>query len=351
MTAFCVLFANVAEGEKPIVISDVLLTDAVRQSFDDRRYGRRYIPSIGGTFPQVSADVSIAGLVQKTCVLGNGHCMVVAGDLRRAARFCSEVASRSAIGDIVEICRRYDGELQFVVLMNDSEGKTVYVCATESCRRLSPGSYGTVLLGGSGEGAWASLFMRHQGLPFKAGQESESLDRALCLVNEALDMDQSNRSETLGKRFGAYYETTAFTGSEFIKVGRVAHHYLTLDFTDNGSWWIIKKSYYHEYLDNDLIIRRISWGLDSEEPAVWQDCYVIGGLMSRVNAIEARRWIDETAPAPLAEVLCVQVGESKFRFVRWQRRLVTIRKEEGKWFPAVDREVIEEISCTIAAEL
>lgn len=338
-------------GEKPIVISDVLLTDAVRQSFDERRYQKRYIPSIGGTFPHESGGVSIAGLVQKTYVLDNGHCVVLAGDLRRAARFCSEVASRSAIGDVVEICQRYSDELQFVVLVNDSESKTVHVCATESCRRLSPGSYGSVLLGGSGEGAWASLVVRHQDLLFKAGQESESLGRALCLVNEALDMDQSNRSETLGKRFGAYYEITAFTGSEFIKVARVAHHYLTLEFTDSESQWIIKRTYYHEYLDNDLIVRRISWGLDSEESAVWQDCYVIGGLMGRVNTIEARTWIDQTALAPLAEVLCVKVGESKFRFVRWHRRLVTIRKEEGKWFPAVDREVIEEISRAIAAAL
>ena len=351
MTVFCVLFANVAAGEQPIIISDVLLTERVRHSSGGQRYEKTYIPSVGGMFPQISTRASISGLVQKTYVLESGHCVALSGDFESVQKFHRDISSRMKVDEIVEICLRYQDKLQFAALIHEPEVERLFVCATESCRQLSPGSYGLVLVGGRGHSTLRSLLIRHQDLPFKGDPGMEKIGRALCLISEALDMDESSPAETLGERFGAYYEITAFTGSEFTKIGNVAYHYLTLDFRDDSNRWMLKKSYYHEYLRSDLIVRRVLWAKDNDRSVVWQDCYIIGGLEKPVDMVGATQWIQNTAPAPFLEVLCVKVGQSKFRFVAKRRHVVRIRKEGDEWFPDVDEELIGPFSRTIWAAL
>lgn len=348
MTVFCVLFANVANGEQPIIISDILLTEGLRYSADGKRYEKTYIPSLGGTFPQVSPDASIAGLIQKTYVLDNGHCVALAGDFEIVADFYSDIASKTDLVDIAKAVKRYQDALQFVVLMHDAEAEQIYLCATASCRKLTPGSYGMVLIGGSGHTTLRKLLIAHQQRPMVGDSTLKNLSRALILVNEALDMDESDPAETLGERFGAYYEITAFTGSRFVKIGDVAHHYLTVNFVDGVTHWVLKKSYYHEYLGNNLIIRRVTWGRDNEQSVVWQDCYAIGSLRGTANIPEVSHRIRDTAPMPTLEVLCVRIGKSSFRTVLEQRHLVKIRREESKWYPDIDQVVLDEIANSIA---
>jgi hypothetical protein len=351
MTVFCVLFADVGHGEQPIFISDVLLTEGLRHSADGERYGRTYIPSVGGTFPQVSPSASISGLMQKTYVLESGHCVSLAGDFEPIVNFYADIKSKTDLLDIAKTINRYQGTFQFAVAMLDDKAERIYLCATESCRQLTPGSYGTVLIGGSGHNTLRKLLIAHQQRPFSGDPALNSIGRALILINEALDMDESDPAETLGERFGAYYEITAFTGSKFVKIDNVAHHYLTIKFVDGVKHWILRKSYYHEYIGDDLVVRRVSWGQDNEQPVVWQDCYSIGGLKGPINMSAVKRRIHDTAPTPMIEVLCVQIENSRFRIVSDQRHLISIRREENRWFATIDDTVASDIANSMAEGL
>ena len=163
-------------------------------------------------------------------------------------------------------------------------------------------------------------------------------------MSDALDLDETNPSETLAKRFGAYYEITVYTGSTFKKIGNVAYHYLTARMSGGEVQWYIDKTFFHEYLDNDLVVRRIEWGHEHGRLAPWQDCYLIGGMQSDRNANDVRRLIEETAPAPIVEVLCISDGMNKARVVRWRKHLVSFRSAGDGWFPSIDLQVAAEIS-------
>ncbi|MBN3783261.1 hypothetical protein G3O06_37940 [Burkholderia sp. Ac-20345] len=347
MTVFCVLFADVSNGEQPIFISDVLLTAELRHSADGERYEKTYIPSIGGTFPQVSQNASISGLIQKTYILPMGHCLSLAGDFESVLNFYAEIKSKTDLFDVANIISRYKKSLQFAVAMLDRDTDRIYLCATESCRQLTPGSYGSVLIGGSGHNTLRKLLIAHQHRPFVGDPALDSIGRALVLINEALEMDESAPIETLGEHFGAYYEIAEFTGSQFVKIDNVAHHYVTIKIIDGTAHWILEKSYYHEYCGGNLLVRRISWGQDF----VWQDCYVIGGFNGPVNLREVQLRVSDTAPIPMFEVIRLKFETSNFRVVSNRRHLIKIRKEGDRWFGDVDNIAANELANYIADEL
>lgn len=347
MTVFCILFADVSKGEQPIFISDILTTAELRHSGDGERYEKTYIPSIGGTFPQISKSASISGLIQKTYILPVGHCLSLAGDFNSILKLYGDLKSAVSIVEIGSIISRYKNSLQFAIAMLDRDADRIYICATESCRQLNPGSYGSVLIGGSGHSTLRKLLIDHQHRPFVGDPTLDSIGRALVLINEALEMDESAPAETLGERFGAYYEIAAFTGSEFVKIDNVAHHYVDIKIIDGVAHWIVEKSYYHEYCGDNLLVRRISWGKD----IVWQDCYAIGGFNGAVNMREIRLRVSDTAPTPMFEVLRLRFGDSRVRTVSNRRHLIKIRKEGGRWFGDVDNVAASELGNLIADEL
>lgn len=353
MTVFCALYSDLEQGEDPIVISDVLITGGVRHSPDGERYRRTYIPSLGGTFPQVSSDFAIVGLGQKTYLTESGNCFSVAGDLDLVKALHAQLSAGNGVLHALTTCAPLkDADVQFAVFIADDAGAPLNLLHSATCNVFRPGSYGRVVIGGSGENTLRKLVLRQQDTTKLTGDNAIApIARALCLINEALDWDESDPSETLGEKFGAYYEIAVYHNERFIKMGNIAHHFLTFKSEGDGGYWMYRKSYYHEYVGNDLVVRRITVGHDDNQSVAWQDCYVIGGLNAPVDETTARAHITGSAPTPAWEVLCLEVHGAVFRVVSSQRHLLNIRMSEGKWYFSVDEDLGKELAEEIIAKI
>jgi hypothetical protein len=339
MTVFCALYSDVELGEEAVLISDVLLTTSVRQSNDGDRYRRTYIPSVGGTFPQVSGEVSIAGLGQKLYVTEAGACFAVAGDLERACRFHAALSLAQDIDEISKTCSLFKDDLQFAVFFPNRTKGTNHLCASMNCKVMRTGPYGLVVIGGSGETTLRQLLLRQAEQPIHGDETVLPIARALCLVNEVLAMDETHSDITLGARFGAYYEIAAYNDGIYLKLDHVAHHYLRFVTDGDHGYWSLTKSYYHEYLDEDLIVRRVVMGQENGESVVWQDCYIVGGLSGSLDLAASSSHIINRGPSPIWEVLSLDVGGCVVRIVSTARHLLKPRLSQGRWYFSIDEDV------------
>jgi len=349
MTVFCALFSDVASGEEPILISDVLLTKGLHHSVDGARYRRTYIPSLGGTFPQVSPEASISGLGQKTYLLNTGGCFSVAGDLPRVLKFYSRLSEDGEARNVIQTCSEYKDDIQFVVFIVDAAAKVLFLCASPDCTLMRPGSYGLVVIGGSGESTMRKLLLQHEERSLQGDSTLAPIARALCLINEALLMDENEPSATLGRRFGAYYELAKYEDGLFVKVGNIIHHYIKFVVGEDVNYWMVRKSYYHEYIGEDLVVRRITFDHEHTEISGWQDCYVIGGMSAPTDGTSAEAHINSFAPAPAWEVVCLEVSGIVFRVVSNRHHLIKISMSEGRWFLSIDEQLARELVDRILA--
>ncbi|CAE6713178.1 hypothetical protein [Paraburkholderia nemoris] len=348
MTAFCTLFADVSNGEVPVVISDVLVTSS---GLPQRaaRYEKIYIPTIGGVFPHISADSAISGLIQKLSLLPGGHCLAVAGDLSPILEFHAKLVDCGHdFEEISVLCEEFSSRISFVLLAKDSEDDRLITMTSESCRRLRNDKYGLALVGGSGESTLRKLMLQQKDAPIQGTESLSDVSKAFFLVSEALDLDSRDPSQTIEKSFGGYYEISTYDGSQFCKIDCVAYHFLRLGKLGDEDCWVLHKSFYHEYVSDDLIVRRIVWTRDEGGGIVWQDCYAIGDFHRYANMERAKVHIDETVPTTKWEVLCFEVGASKFRAVSAGRNLISLRKSEDRWFHDIDSTLMDQYAEAMA---
>lgn len=331
MTVFCSLFSDVASGESPILISDVLLTGSPRQTADGERYQRTYLPSIGGTFPDISNQATIVGVAQKMYITPFGGCFTFAGDFARAAKLHAALVEQHDIRRIVEICGDFIDDLQMAICTPETDGGINYVLASRSCTSLRPGPYGQVFIGGSGEASLRRLLLKQAQLPMHGDASLQPIASALCLVNEALQMDARQPSQTLGERFGAYYEIAAYTEGRYAKLDHVAHHYFLFVGDDTNGYWQLARSYFHEYLGNDLIVRTVAVGHEQGEPALFQECHVVGGLNAPIELDNATARTQCAGVSTHWEVVSLEIAGYTFRRVLRGRRLVEFRIDGGRW--------------------
>lgn len=124
-----------------------------------------------------------------------------------------------------------------------------------------------------------------------------------------------------------------------MKLDHVAHHYLRFVDNDSDSYWSLTKSYYHEYLGDDLIVRRVAMGQENAESVVWQDCYVVGGLSGSRDLAASSSHIITRGPSPVWEVLSLDVGGYVLRMVSNARHLLKPRLSQGRWYFSIDEDV------------
>ncbi len=339
MTVFCMLYSDLRAGEEPVVISDVLVTTSVRLAEQDQRYSRTYIPSIGGVYPQVASDASIAGLCQKLHVTPDGACIAFAGDLDSAVDFHHSLCRKGDLQSVLDACTDFRGNLQFAVYFPDAARKTHYICHSDDCLNIATVAHGRVIIGGSGETTMKRLVLQHAMKPLAGDPNVMRIARALYLVNEALELDDANPEETLGNKFGAYYEIAAYEDGTFRKLDRVAHHYFRyVEGEDHGRLCLVR-SYFHEYLGKDLIVRRVVAGMDGEQISVWQDCYVINGFDAPLDLAAAAPHINSHLSTPDWEVVSIDLGGYVSRVVSIEQPLVSSQLVDGRWYCTIDQEL------------
>ncbi|CAG9243703.1 hypothetical protein [Paraburkholderia caribensis] len=342
MTAFCALFADVGKEEIPIVISDVLVTSRGLPPTNGR-YEKAYLPTIGGVFPHVSSEATISGLIQKLSLLPGGHCLAVAGDLSPILDFHAQLIQQSHDFDkMYRVCQAFSETVSFTLLVNDTARSRRVTIASESCRHLRSGQYELSIVGGSGESTLRRLLLKQKELSIRGTSDLGELSRAFFLVSEALDLDSKDPTQTLEKSFGGYYEIATYDGEKFIKFDRVAYHYVRLDIIDGENLWVLHKSIYHEYVNDDLIVRRVVWTREGVDGPVWQDCYAIGSFEKPADLRRAKAHIDDTVPTTEWEVLCFEIGALKFRTVSSRRNLVNLLKRGNRWFHETDAALLDE---------
>lgn len=347
MTVFCMLYSDLDANEEPVLISDVLITTTVRLAEQDQRYSRTYIPSVGGVYPQVASDASIAGLCQKLHVTPAGACIAFAGDLDSAVRFHHSLCSKGDLQSVLDACADVQGKLQFAVYFPDSARRTHYICHSGDCLNIATVAHGRVIIGGSGETTMKRLVLQHASKPLSGDEKVMRIARALYLVNEALELDDANPGQTLGKKFGAYYEVAAYEDGSFRKLDRVAHHYFRyIEGEDQGRLCLVR-SYFHEYFGKDLIVRRVVAGMEGDQFSVWQDCYVINGFDAPLDLAGAVPHINSHLSIPEWEVVSIDIGGHVSRVVSTRQPLVSSRLVDGRWYCTIDqklgREIIDEI--------
>ncbi|WP_321845840.1 hypothetical protein [Paraburkholderia bannensis] len=324
------------------MISDVLATTC---SLPPKagRYDKAYIPTVGGVFPHVADKVVISGLVQKLTLLPGGHCLAVAGDLPPIIEFHKQLVQQSHdFHEMCKICLAFCYTIDFTLVVNDTPRDRRVTLASESCRRLQSDQYGLAIVGGSGESTIRSLLFKQQPLEIHGTAGLSKLSRAFFLVSEALDLDSRDPTQTIEKSFGGYYEIATYDGEKFFKFDRVAYHYVRLDTFGSESYWVLHKSIYHEYVNGDLIVRRVVWAREDNGGSVWQDCYLIGDLQRPADNARATEHIGNTVPSTDWEVVCFEAGHSKFRAVSAGRNLVKVWKQADRWFHETDTALMDE---------
>lgn len=341
MTIFAVLYSDVSKGELPIIISDVLVTSGSFVVQTGERYGKVYLPSVGGKFPHLTSQESIAGLIQKTYVISDAHSVVFAGGIREAKNFYEDMVSAKSYEEKVSVCEKYRGCLQFVNCFADVQTQSTFVVATDDCNYLEPGDYGLVIVGGSGESSIRDLLLQHQALPFCGEKELAPYARALCLVSAAIDLDEKLPAKTIEKKFGGYYEVSLFLDGKFLKLEGVQYSYWKIEVFDGRINWVPSKIYFHEYIAGVLVVRRVSFSSKEENFAIWQDCYGISGFESSMLPSEACNKALEHIPLPFIEVASVEIDGDVFRFVAMTQPLVSFRQEGGRWFPDINTKLLD----------
>lgn len=337
MTVFCVLFADLEKQKNPIIISDVLLTEEIRLLNNNERYKRTYIPSIGGIFPQIRPNISLAGMVQKTYILDETCCVTFAGNAADIVNFYQKIKSQQNISQIISCCNYYKDKIQFSILFHDTEKKTIYLCATDSCRVLDTEAYGKILIGGSGESTLRELLIAHQNFLHDGTPHFEPIARALFLVNAALELDEINNSKTLGKGFGAYYEISIFLDPIFVKLDCVSHHYMSIEGADSAL--VLKKSYYHEYIEEDLIVRRVTYANENNQISIWQDCYVIKNIESKGNK-NYEKYINSEIKNIEFEVISIKINGNYIRLFHNRKTLIKTYIKNNRWFIGFDEDIL-----------
>ncbi|WP_312315884.1 hypothetical protein [Stenotrophomonas sp.] len=200
-------------------------------------------------------------------------------------------------------------------------------------------AHGRVIIGGSGETTMKRLVLQHAMKPLAGDPNVMRIARALYLVNEALELDDANPEETLGNKFGAYYEIAAYEDGTFRKLDRVAHHYFRyVEGEDHGRLCLVR-SYFHEYLGKDLIVRRVVAGMDGEQISVWQDCYVINGFDAPLDLAAAAPHINSHLSTPDWEVVSIDLGGYVSRVVSIEQPLVSSQLVDGRWYCTIDQEL------------
>lgn len=351
MTIFSVLYANLATGEQPIVISDVLVTSSMLDSKSEERYKKVYIPSVGGKFPHLSGNALIAGLMQKMYILDNGHFIVFAGNVGAAYDFYEAMQSIKSADEFYSACKSHRNHLQFATFAVDLESEQAIICCSDDCNILQPGSYGTVIVGGSGESTVRKLLLKHQGMPFRGDEKLTTIGRALCLVSEALELDDNFPSLTLDKSFGAYYEISLYTGDSFVKLDRVLFSFWQVEIHDDGPTWTPTKMFYHEYVNGVLVVRRISVSMEAVGRVIWQDCYGIGGFGLSTSVDFVRSQVSMSAPRPIMEVASVEFNGATFRFVAMDAPIVDFKLSGETWDINIDYGLLKKYSEEIAQSI
>lgn len=348
MTVFIILYGNLANGEQPIVISDVLLTSSAQDLSNEERYKKTYIPSVGGKFPHLSGNALISGLMQKLYILDNGHLMVFAGNVRDAGEFHDAQQLVKNSNELFSVCRSYRNRIQFAILALDVESKSVLLCCSDDCNVLEPGSYGKVIIGGSGESVVRDLILKHQVLPFCGDEYWAEIARALCLVSEALSLDDSFPSRTLDNGFGAYYEIGIFANDSFIKLERVLFSFWEVTIQDDNPRWMPTKMFFHEYVDGILVVRRITLAHEAGDRVIWQDCYGIGGLGVNSSTNRACSEVSMTIPQPIIEMASVEFEGATFRFFEMNQSIVKFKSLGKNWDIEINFDLLKKYSEKIA---
>lgn len=347
MTVFCILFADVTNGEEPIVISDVLVTSEMLGN-NTERYQKIYLPSIGGTFPHLTGVSSIKGYIQKTYIVGR-RTFVAAGTLNAAHGFYDEMHSAETFEKFWSACSQYKDDLQFASFALESSTSQIYLCCTDSCRQMQLGDYGYVIVGGSGESTIRNLLLKHQSLGFDGDKAMAPIARALCLVSEAIDLDDTAPSQSLQRLFGGYYEISYFSHDAFFKLERVLFSFWEVVIQDNGPQWMPTKMFFHEYVDGVLVVRRITISSESGESAViWQDCYGIGGFSASSSNELVRSKVSTSIPEAIMEVASVELNGACFRFVSLDKPIIRFEAAGDRWVTKIDYQLLQHYSASIA---